>query len=138
MELSRCLKEYAKTFSGREQLAILAYSEALQIVPQTLAENAGLDTVNTLAELKAKHSQGIIWAGLDVNKGKVEDMEKRGIIEPIKVKVHALNAATDVARIVLRIDEVIPARGFKKEEEPKPETEKKAVDALKKIYDLEL
>lgn len=138
MELSRCLKEYAKTFSGREQLSILAYSEALQIVPQTLAENAGLDALNTLAELKVKHSQGIIWAGLDVNRGKVEDMEKRGIIEPIKVKVHALNAATDVARIVLRIDEVIPARGFKREEEPKPEMEKRAVDALKKIYDLEL
>lgn len=138
MELSKCLKEYAQTFSGKEQLAILAFSEALRIVPQTLADNAGLDSLNALADLRVKHSEGVVWAGLDVNRGKVDDMEKVGILEPIKVKVHALNAATDVARIVLRIDEVIPARGFKKEEEPKPETEKRAAEALKKVYDLEL
>ncbi|MEX2750892.1 MAG: TCP-1/cpn60 chaperonin family protein, partial [Candidatus Freyarchaeota archaeon] len=138
MELSKCLKEYAQKFSGREQLAILAYSEALRVVPQTLADNAGLDPLNALADLRMKHSEGMVWAGLDVNQGRVEDMGRVGILEPVKVKVHALNAATDVARIVLRIDEVIPARGFKKEEEPKPETEKKAVDALKKVYELEL
>ncbi|MBS7269595.1 MAG: thermosome subunit [Candidatus Freyarchaeota archaeon] len=138
MELSKCLKDYAQTFSGKEQLAILAYSEALRIVPQTLADNAGLDPLRALADLRMKHSEGMVWAGLNVNQGEVEDMEKVGILEPIKVKVHALNAATDVARIVLRIDEVIPSRGFKKEEEPKPETEKKAVDALKKVYELEL
>ena len=138
MELSKCLKDYAQTFSGKEQLAILAYSEALRIVPQTLAENVGLDPLRALADLRMKHSEGMVWAGLNVNQGEVEDMEKVGILDPIKVKVHALNAATDVARIVLRIDEVIPSRGFKKEEEPEPETEKKAVEALKKVYELEL
>lgn len=138
MELSKCLREYAQTFGGEEQLAILAYSEALRTVPQTLADNAGLDPLNTLADLRAKHSEGMVWAGLDVNQGKIEDMGRVGILEPLKVKVHALNAATDVARIVLRIDEMIPAKGFRKEEEPKPETEKKAAEALKKVYDLEL
>ncbi|MFB0561884.1 MAG: thermosome subunit alpha [Candidatus Lokiarchaeia archaeon] len=137
MELSKCLKEYAQTFKGKEQLAILAYAEALKIVPQTLADNAGLDIVNISAKLKAKHSEGIIGAGVNVNDGKVDDMRKMGVYEPLRVKVHALNAATDVARIVLRIDKIIPARDLKKKEEPEPEKEKEQLDALKKAYDLE-
>lgn len=133
----RYLREYAQKFKGKEQLAILAYAEALQIVPQTLADNAGMDSISILTSLKAKHSEGIIRAGVDVNKGKVDDMQKIGILEPLKVKIHGLNAATDVARIVLRIDKIIPAKGIKKEkEEPEPEKEKEQLDALKKAYDL--
>ncbi|MGQ9722428.1 MAG: thermosome subunit alpha [Candidatus Jordarchaeum sp.] len=137
IELSRCLTEYAQTFKGKEQLAIQAYAEALQIVPQTLADNAGLDVTGILAKLKTKHSEGIVGAGVDVNDGKVKDMKQLGIYEPLKVKVHALNAATDVARIVLRIDEIIPAKGLEKEIEPEPEEEKKQLDAIKKKYELE-
>lgn len=133
----RYLREYAQKFKGKEQLAILAYAEALQIVPQTLADNAGMDSISILTSLKAKHSEGIIGAGVDVNKGKVDDMQKIGILEPLKVKIHGLNAATDVARIVLRIDKIIPAKGIKKEkEEPEPEKEKEQLAALKKAYDL--
>jgi len=140
IELSKCLGEYAQTFEGKEQLAILAYAEAMRIVPQTLADNAGLDTLHILTELKAKHGEGMIWAGVNVIDGQVDDMQKIGVYDPLKVKVHALNAATDVARIVLRIDQIILAKDRKKEEEPKPETEtgKKQIDALKKVYDLKL
>lgn len=142
MELSKCLGEYAQTFEGKEQLAISAYAEAMRIVPQTLANNAGLDTLQILTELKAKHSEGNVWAGVNVIDVGVDDMQKVGIYDPLKVKVHALNAATDVARIVLRIDQIIPAKDHRKEEkeEPKPETEtgKEQVDALKKVYDLKL
>ncbi len=137
MELSKCLKEYAQAFKGKEQLAILAYAEALQIVPQILADNAGLDVLDISTKLKAKHSEGVIGAGVDVHFGRVEDMQKIGVYESLRVKVHALNAATDVARIVLRIDQIMPAKALKKEKELEPEEEKKQLDSLKKAYDLE-
>lgn len=141
IELSRCLGQYAQTFEGKEQLAILAYAEAIMIVPQTLADNAGLDPLQILTELKAKHSEGMIWAGVNAIDGQIDDMQKIGIYDTLRVKVHALNSATDVARIVLRIDEILPAKSHKKEEgEPKPEKEtgKEQLEALKKVYDLKL
>jgi len=110
LELSKHLRKYAESFSGREQLAIIAFSEALEVIPITLAENAGLDPIDTLAQLKAKHESNNKWAGLNVITGKVEDMWKKGVIEPSKIKTQAISSSTDVAVMLLRIDDIISAQ----------------------------
>tara|TARA_Y100000034_G_scaffold89080_1_gene107051 strand:- start:1364 stop:2983 length:1620 start_codon:yes stop_codon:yes gene_type:complete len=110
LELSRHLRKYAESFSGREQLAIIAFSDALEVIPTTLAENAGLDPIDTLAELKAKHDSKNRWAGLNVITGKVEDMWRKGVIEPSKIKVQAISSSSDVAIMLLRIDDIISAQ----------------------------
>ncbi len=117
MELSKKLKEYANTLSGREQLAALAFAEAIEIVPRTLAENAGLDPIDMLTELKSRHQDGNKWAGLDVFEGKVVDAWAAGIIEPLKIKLQAVKSATEVAQMILRIDDVIA--GGSRSHEPK-------------------
>ncbi len=111
LELSRHLRKYAESFSGREQLAIIAFADALEVIPTTLAENAGLDPIDTLAELKAKHDSKNKWAGLNVITGKVEDMWRKGVIEPSKIKVQAISSSSDVAIMLLRIDDIISAQG---------------------------
>ncbi|MCF7866722.1 TCP-1/cpn60 chaperonin family protein [Candidatus Woesearchaeota archaeon] len=108
MILSKSLAEYSEELSGREQLAVKAYSESLEIIPKTLAENAGLDPIDVLTELKANQSK-IKWAGIDVYTGKVIDSWKEGIIEPLNVKTQAITSSTDVANMILRIDDVILA-----------------------------
>ena len=110
IEISLRLHEYAATLSGREQLAVSKFAEALEIIPQTLAENAGLDPINMLAELKAAHEQGNKNAGLNVYIGKVEDMYKNDVIEPLRIKTQAINAATEATIMILRIDDVIASR----------------------------
>jgi thermosome len=107
MELSRGIKEYANSLSGREQLAVLAFGEAMEVVPRTLAENAGLDPIDMLTELKASHDSGKKWAGIDVFKGEVQDAWENGIIEPLKIKTQAVKSASEVAELILRIDDVI-------------------------------
>jgi len=107
MELSKKLREYANTLSGREQLAVLAFADATEVVPRTLAENAGLDPIDMLTELKAKHEEGSKWHGLDVFEGKVVDSWEKGIIEPLKIKLQAIQSANEVAQLILRIDDVI-------------------------------
>ncbi|RZD31180.1 MAG: thermosome subunit [uncultured DHVE6 group euryarchaeote] len=111
LELSKHLRKYAESFSGREQLAVIAFSEALEVIPITLAENAGLDPIDTLAQLKAKHESKNKWAGLNVITGKVEDMWKKGVIEPSKIKTQAISSSSDVAIMLLRIDDIISAQG---------------------------
>jgi thermosome len=110
LELSKHLRKYAESFSGREQLAVIAFSEALEVIPITLAENAGLDPIDTLAQLKAKHESKNKWAGLNVITGKVEDMWKKGVIEPSKIKTQAISSSSDVAIMLLRIDDIISAQ----------------------------
>ncbi|MDF1558376.1 MAG: TCP-1/cpn60 chaperonin family protein, partial [ANME-2 cluster archaeon] len=107
VELALRLKEYAATLKGREQLAVNAFAEALEIVPRTLAENAGLDPIDKLVELRSQHEQGIKSAGLNVMSGEVVDMWKEGVVEPLRVKTQALNSATEAATMILRIDDVI-------------------------------
>jgi chaperonin GroEL (HSP60 family) len=107
MELAKKLREYANSLSGREQLAAQAFADAMEIVPRTLAENAGLDPIDMLTELKASHDKGKKWAGLDVFKGKVVDAWKEGIIEPLKIKTQAVKSASEVTELILRIDDVI-------------------------------
>jgi thermosome len=110
MEVSKQLKEYSKTLTGREQLAVEKFAEALEFIPVTLAENAGLDTINILTELKIAHESGENDAGLNLFTGKVENTYKAGIIEPLKVKTQAIKSATEVATMILRIDDVIAAK----------------------------
>ncbi len=107
VELALRLREYAATLKGREQLAVEKFAEAMEVVPRTLAENAGLDPIDMLVELRSQHEKGVKSAGLDVFEGKVEDMQKQGIVEPLRVKVQAINSATEAATMILRIDDVI-------------------------------
>ena len=107
VELARGLRKFANSLSGREQLAVLAFADALEAIPITLAENAGLDPIDSLTELKASHDKGQVWAGLDVFTGKVVDAWKRGVIEPLKIKTQALKSASEVAELILRIDDVL-------------------------------
>ena len=105
--LMKVLNEYASTLEGREQLAVRAYAEALEIIPKTLAENAGLDPIDQLMDLRAAHEKGMKTAGLDVFEGKVVDMWENIVVEPLRVKTQVINAATESAIMILRIDDVI-------------------------------
>ena len=109
IELARQLRKYADSLSGREQLAVEAFAESMEIIPRTLAENAGLDPIDMLTELKASHDKGQKWAGIDVFKGKIMDAWKQGVIEPLKMKTQAVSSAAEVAVMILRIDDVIAA-----------------------------
>jgi len=107
MELSMRLREYASTLSGREQLAVTRFAAAMEIIPKTLAENAGLDAIDMLADLRTQHENGNKYVGLDVYEGKTIDMLERGVIEPLRVKTQAIASATEAAAMILRIDDVI-------------------------------
>ncbi|PIN74815.1 thermosome subunit [Candidatus Woesearchaeota archaeon CG10_big_fil_rev_8_21_14_0_10_37_12] len=119
IEVARGLRAYAETLIGREQLAVRAFAEALEVIPRTLAENGGLDPIDMLVELKAAHDRGEKWAGVDVFQGKVVDAWAAGVIEPLKIKTQALSSASEVAQMILRIDDVI-AGGSSKSQAPMP------------------
>ncbi|MEM2121833.1 MAG: thermosome subunit beta [Candidatus Woesearchaeota archaeon] len=106
-ELAKELRKFANSLSGREQLAVQAFADAVEVIPRTLAENAGLEPIDIVAELKAKHDKGEKWAGIDVFEGKIVDAWKLGIIEPLKIKTQAIQSASEVAIMILRIDDVI-------------------------------
>jgi thermosome len=107
MEIARKLRDYAKSLPGREQLAVQRYAEAIEIVPLTLGENAGLDPIDILTELRVRHEKGEIWAGVDVFEGKVNDMENLEVYEPLVVKKQLIKSATEAATMILKIDDVI-------------------------------
>ncbi|MHA1231666.1 MAG: thermosome subunit alpha [Candidatus Helarchaeota archaeon] len=109
IEIARGLRQYADSLSGREQLAVSAFADAIEVIPRTLAENAGLDIIDILAELRAKHDSGEISAGVDVMNGKVGDMKEINVYDPAIVKKQALESATEAAIMILRIDDVIAA-----------------------------
>jgi thermosome len=108
-EVAKRLRKFAEKFSGREQLAIRAFAEALEVVPRTLAENAGLDPIDILVELRSAHEQGKINFGLDISGGKMTDAIAAGVIDPLKVKTQAVKSAAEAAEMILRIDDVISA-----------------------------
>ncbi|WP_048082646.1 thermosome subunit alpha [Methanobacterium arcticum] len=108
--ISKGLKEYADTISGREQLAVAAFAEALEIVPKTLAENAGLDSIDALVDLRAAHEKSF-YIGLDVFAGDVVDMYQAGVVEPQRVKKQAIQSAAEATEMILRIDDVIATKG---------------------------
>lgn len=109
-ELAKRLKDYAAKVGGREQLAIEAFAAALESIPRTLAENAGLDPIDIMVNLRAAHEKKDgLWYGVDVFTGKIEDMMAKGVIEPLRVKEQAIKSAVEAASMILRIDDVIAA-----------------------------
>jgi thermosome len=113
LEMSRALKQFAETSPGREQLAVKTFAEALEAVAITLTENAGLDPIDILSELRSRHEKGETWAGIEVRGGKVQDMSKMGVYEPIAVKKQIIKSATEAASMILKIDDVIAAGKMK-------------------------
>ncbi|MHA1309320.1 MAG: thermosome subunit beta [Candidatus Helarchaeota archaeon] len=109
IEISKGLRQYAASLGGREQLAVSAFADAVEIIPRTLAENAGLDIIDILAELRSKHDSGEISAGVDVLAGKVGDMKAINVYDPAIVKTQAIESAAEAAIMILRIDDVIAA-----------------------------
>ncbi|HKM59385.1 MAG TPA: thermosome subunit beta [Candidatus Bathyarchaeia archaeon] len=113
MEISRALRSYAETLPGREQLAVRSFGEAMEIVPMTLGENAGLDPIDFLLELRARHEKGEKWVGVDVFEGKIKDMKDLEVYEPLAVKKQAIKSASEAATMILRIDDVIASGKMK-------------------------
>ena len=107
MEIARALRSYAETLPGREQLAVRSFGEAMEIVPLTLGENAGLDPIDFLLELRTRHEKGEKWAGVDVFEGKIKDMQDLEVYEPLAVKKQTIKSANEAATMILRIDDVI-------------------------------
>ncbi len=110
IELSQKLRDYATSVGGREQIAIEAFADALEVIPSSLAENAGMDTIDILIDLRSSHKNGNKYHGVDVLNGKVADMLKAKVLEPIRVGRQAIQSATDAACMILRIDDVIAAK----------------------------
>jgi archaeal chaperonin len=105
--VSNKLKEWTSTLSGREQLAAEKFAESLEIIPLTLAENAGMDSIDTMTELRSRQSKGSTWAGIDARNSRIADMSEIDIVEPLSVKEQIIKSATEVASMILRIDDVI-------------------------------
>lgn len=119
IEVSKKLREYSKTVGGREQLAIDAFAETLEIIPRTLAETAGMDPIDTLVGLRNKHqgNDGIV-IGINVYTSTLEDMRKNNVLEPLSVKTQAITSASEVAEMILRIDDIIAGQSRPKEVPP--------------------
>jgi len=109
LEIARVLRDYAEGLPGKEQLAVQAYAEALEIIPTSLGENAGLDPIDTVSELRARHEKGETWAGVGVHEGKVRDMKELEVLEPLSVKKQIIKSATEAASMILKIDDIIAA-----------------------------
>jgi thermosome len=125
-ELAKELRKYAAKVGGREQLAIEAFANALEVIPRTLAENSGLDPIDIMAELRAAHEKPDGWKyGVDVFEGKVADTWALGVIEPLAVKLQAIKAATEAATMILRIDDIIAASKLEEKGKEKKEEEKR-------------
>jgi thermosome len=110
-EVALGLREYASSVGGREQIAINAFADAVEVVPRTLAENAGLDPIDTLIDLRKAHKRGRKHAGINVYTGGLMDMKRENVLEPIRVGTQAIESATDAAVMILRIDDVIASKG---------------------------
>jgi thermosome len=118
IEVAERLRQYATTITGRDQLAVRAFADAVEEIPVNLAENAGFDSIDVLVGLRSSHGAGNKGYGLDINTGKAADMMAQGVVEPLKVKTQAIKSGTAAATLVLRVDDVIAAKveGLK----PKP------------------
>jgi thermosome len=109
IEVARKLRRYAEGLAGRERLAVSAFAEAMEVVPTTLAENAGMDPIDAISEMQSKHEKGEVWAGLNSHDGEVSDMAKLDVYEPTQVKAQAIKSATEASTLLLKIDDVIAA-----------------------------
>ncbi len=118
-EVASRLRDYATKLPGREQLAVLKYADALESIPLTLAENAGMETIDVQVELRAKHAQGKIWFGINARSGKVADMMDE-VVEPLAVKEEIIRAATEASSMILRVDDVLSSGKSKGPAGPPP------------------
>jgi len=118
IEVSKELKKYAEKFSGREQLAVNAFADALEVIPKSLAENGGLDPIDTLVKLRSSHEEKKLNDGVNVFQGGTIDMISQGVIEPLKVKTQAIKSAADAAEMILKIDDIVSAAKLAKPEMP--------------------
>lgn len=109
MELSKYLREYARTIKGKQQLIIDAYARALEIIPRQLCDNAGFDSTDILNKLRMRHARGEIWAGVDIQSEGVADNFEKFVWEPALVKINAIKSATEAATMIVSIDETIRA-----------------------------
>ncbi len=111
MEVAKYIRDYAQQVGGREQLALSAFADAIESIPRALAENAGLDPIDILVNLRSAHEKsGNKWVGIDVFDGKTKNMYEFGVIEPLKIKTQAIKSASEAAEMILRIDDVISAK----------------------------
>ncbi|ABL77701.1 thermosome subunit alpha [Thermofilum pendens] len=125
IELAMRLRDFARTLPSREQLAVQKYAEALESIVGILAQNAGMEPIDVLAELKTRHAKGEKWAGVNAYTAKVEDMKKAGVLEPALVKKQVLKSATEAAVMILRIDDIIAAQPPKSKEKKGEEEKEK-------------
>jgi thermosome len=109
--IAMALRDYAPTVGGREQMAIEAFANAIEVIPKTLSENAGLDPIDMMLEIRNAHKKGNKYAGVNVFSGKIEDMIKNNVIEPLRVSKQEIEASSEAATMILRIDDVIASRG---------------------------
>ncbi len=109
--IAMALRDYAPSIGGREQMAIEAFANAIEIVPKTLSENAGLDPIDMMLEIRSEHKKGNKYAGINVLGGKVDDMLKNRVIEPLRVSLQEIEASSEAATMILRIDDVIASKG---------------------------
>jgi thermosome len=114
VELAKRLREYSTSLQGREQLAVSEFANALESIPEALAENAGLDPIDILTELKSRHENNEMNAGINILNNRVEDSLEAGIIEPLKIKTQAISSASEVSMMILRIDDVLAASNNEK------------------------
>jgi chaperonin GroEL (HSP60 family) len=126
IELAKRLREYSGTVGGREALAVNSFANAIESIPRTLAENAGLNSIDILVDLRAKHEKPDgKYFGVNAYNGKISDMKEEGVLEPLRIKAQAIKSASEAAIMILRIDDVIasskreigPSRGPSGEEE---------------------
>ena len=117
IEVALALRDYAKSMAGKEQLAVEKFAEALEVIPMQLAENAGLDPIEAIVSLRAKHKEGNKWIGVNVFNGKLEDMYKLEVLEPLLVKKQAVKAAVEAAAMILKIDDIIAASRLEEKKE---------------------
>ena len=117
VELALRLRKWSESVGGKEQLAVQAFGKAIEGVIGALVENAGLDPIDMLSELRKYHSEenGVKY-GVNVFEGKIDDMDKLGVIEPLAVKINAMKAGTEAATLILRIDDIIAASKLKESE----------------------
>jgi thermosome len=107
IETARLLREYAEKLAGRERLAVIAFADAIEVIPITLAENSGMDPIDALSEMQSEHAKGNKWVGVDGIKNEVADLSVLNIYEPMVVKAQAIKSATEAATLLLRIDDII-------------------------------
>ena len=108
-EMSLRLMDFAKTLPGKEQFCVRAFAEALEVIPYTLAENAGLAPLSVVTELRARHALGEIHAGIDVRRGCISDLKAEGVMQPLLVTSSAIALASETVRMILKIDDLVPS-----------------------------